>query len=295
MIRVYPEANFPVDQTIFEKTADACLKVQDISVKTLAALTLADEEGIRRVNREWRGMDEVTDVLSFPSLSFTPGETLHGAHPRFASVWDSEEGAYFLGDIIICVPRAYFQAKEYGHSIERELSFLFAHGLFHLMGYDHLKEEDRTQMRQQEEAALALAGTGKVSDETLLDMAQKARENAYAPYSKYRVGAALLAGSGKVYTGCNIENISYGLTNCAERTAMFKAVSEGESVFEAIAIAADATAPWPCGACRQVLSEFAPNLRVLITWEKGRTAESSLDALLPHSFLKFTEDSRHEQ
>jgi cytidine deaminase len=295
MIRVFNEIASPVDEALFEKTAAACLKVQSLAVKTITELTLTDEEGIRRSNRDWRGMDEVTDVLSFPSLSLLPEHTLNHAHPGLSSVWDSEEGAYSLGDIVICVPRALQQAKEYGHSPEREFSYLFAHGLFHLMGYDHLQEEDRTDMREKEEAALAQAVTGKASDKVLLDLARKARGTAYAPYSKYRVGAALLGRSGKVYTGGNIENISYGLTNCAERTALFKAVSDGEKAFDTIAIAADGTAPWPCGACRQVLSEFAPRLRVLITWEGEKTAESTLDALLPHSFLEFTEDSLDEQ
>ena len=99
----------------------------------------------------------------------------------------------------------------------------------------------------------------------------------------YPVGAALLCADGRVFQGCNIENASFGLTNCAERTAMFKAVSEGAREFTAIAIASRDAAPWPCGACRQVLNEFAPNIRVLVTWQGG-TESATLPELLPHGF-----------
>ena len=117
----------------------------------------------------------------------------------------------------------------------------------------------------------------------LLDLAEEARDHSYAPYSKYHVGAALLTADGHVYQGCNIENAAFTPTNCAERTAVFKAVSEGERAFTAIAIAANGSAPWPCGACRQVLNEFAPDLRILITWD-DHTEEKLLSELLPESF-----------
>ena len=89
---------------------------------------------------------------------------------------------------------------------------------------------------------------------------------------------------GRMFTGCNVENASYGLTNCAERTAVFKAISEGAGNFTAIAIAANAMPPWPCGACRQVLSEFCGDLRVLVTWDDHEVEVTSLSELLPHSF-----------
>ena len=123
----------------------------------------------------------------------------------------------------------------------------------------------------------------QISDETLLALAVSAREHSYSPYSGYAVGAALLSADGRVFQGCNIENASFGLTNCAERTAIFKAVSEGADEFTAIAIASKVSAPWPCGACRQVLNEFAPGIRVLVTWDGGRD-EMSLNELLPHGF-----------
>ncbi len=118
----------------------------------------------------------------------------------------------------------------------------------------------------------------------LIEKAKEASRKAYAPYSNYKVGAALLTKSGKVYTGCNIENSSYGLTNCAERTAVFKAVSEGEMEFEKIVIYADSpNLPTPCGACRQVLSEFGPELKITIISNKEQM-ETSILELLPLGF-----------
>ena len=106
---------------------------------------------------------------------------------------------------------------------------------------------------------------------------------AYVPYSHYWVGAALRAKDGRVFTGCNVENAAFGNTMCAERTALFKAVSEGAREFTEIAIAAEGSAPFPCGACRQSLYEFAPELRVLVTWD-GNVREAKLSALLPEGF-----------
>ncbi|MGG0657544.1 cytidine deaminase [Rummeliibacillus pycnus] len=122
--------------------------------------------------------------------------------------------------------------------------------------------------------------------EQLMDLAREGREKAYVPYSKFKVGAALLTADGKVYKGCNIENSGYSMTNCAERTAMFKAVSEGERDFAAIAIVADTEGPCsPCGACRQVISEFcAPNMPVYLTNMKGDVKETTVAELLPGAF-----------
>jgi cytidine deaminase len=119
----------------------------------------------------------------------------------------------------------------------------------------------------------------------LIETASQAFKNAHAPYSGYRVGAALLCDDGTVFCGCNVENASYGLTNCAERTAIFSAVAHGQKKFKAIAIAASKEpVPYPCGACRQVMSEFCgPDFPVYIA--KGDGFETTtLGELLPHSF-----------
>jgi cytidine deaminase len=117
----------------------------------------------------------------------------------------------------------------------------------------------------------------------LIAQAIEARKRAYAPYSRYKVGAALLGKSGKVYLGCNVENASYGHTVCAERTAVLKAVSEGEREFEAIAVVTR-NGGSPCGACRQVLVEFAPELTIYIADKNGEYRATTMSELLPDSF-----------
>ena len=118
----------------------------------------------------------------------------------------------------------------------------------------------------------------------LLTKAAEARQRAYAPYSKFLVGASLLTESGQIFTGSNVENASYGLTICAERTAVFKAVSEGHQRFQCLALSVQGDVS-PCGACRQVLYEFAPSLTILIGNEDGTLIrETSLDILLPQAF-----------
>lgn len=122
------------------------------------------------------------------------------------------------------------------------------------------------------------------SDDELLARARGALGHAWSPYSGVRVGAALLAADGRVYTGCNVENASFGLTLCAERTALVKAVSEGVRTFQAIAVVTDRPVGWqPCGACRQALSEFARDLRVLVRGTSDAVRRTSLAELLPGS------------
>lgn len=121
--------------------------------------------------------------------------------------------------------------------------------------------------------------------EPLVVAAREARERAVATYSGFRVGAALEAADGTIITGCNIENASYGLTICAERVAMFKALSEGYRTFVRIAVVADTEAPTsPCGACRQILWEFGPDLVVVLANLSAITATHRMADLLPHAF-----------
>ena len=121
-------------------------------------------------------------------------------------------------------------------------------------------------------------------DAELFQAAVKARENAYIPYSHFGVGAAVRAKDGRIFTGCNIENASYGLTVCAERNAIFAAVKEGVREFAALCVTADTHAPVPpCGACRQVMAEFQIPV-IYLTNLKGDVKETSLEELLPYSF-----------
>ena len=125
-----------------------------------------------------------------------------------------------------------------------------------------------------------------MSDYDKLTAAAKAvRENAHAPYSNFRVGAALRATSGRVYTGCNVENATYGLTVCAERVAIFKAISEGERGFDAIAVVADTeTLTPPCGACRQLIWEFCGDVDIILSNLKGKTEVVRTSAIFPRPF-----------
>ncbi len=124
----------------------------------------------------------------------------------------------------------------------------------------------------------------------LIEAASAVRTRAYVPYSGFPVGAALMGASGRVYVGCNVENVSYGLACCAERNAVFHAVAEGERAFEAVAVVTAAPEPTPpCGACRQVLREFAQDgdMRVVLATLEGTRRETTLSALLPDSFHRF--------
>ncbi|MGE6259049.1 cytidine deaminase [Heyndrickxia sporothermodurans] len=122
--------------------------------------------------------------------------------------------------------------------------------------------------------------------EQLIEEAKKARTKAYVPYSKFPVGAALLTEDGKVYHGCNIENAAYTVGNCAERTALFKAYSEGDVKFTALAVVANTERPVPpCGACRQVISELCPkDMKVFMTNLNGDVQEITVEELLPGAF-----------
>ena len=126
-----------------------------------------------------------------------------------------------------------------------------------------------------------------MEDKDLIAAAKKYRENAYAPYSKFKVGAAVLTKKGNVYGGCNIENSSFPVTNCAERTAIFKAVSEGEQEFAAIALIADTPGPCsPCGACRQVMVEFKIP-RIIMANMQGDVKVVTLEEIMPYAFTEF--------
>ena len=129
-----------------------------------------------------------------------------------------------------------------------------------------------------------------MNEKELFDLAMEARKAAYAPYSSYQVGAALVTEDGSVYTGCNIENASYGATNCAERTAIFKAVSEGHRKIKMIAIAGGSgdktNFAFPCGICRQVMREFSEpgELKIVVGDGSGELRVHTLEELLPESF-----------
>lgn len=267
--------------------ADLCTQTEGVHLPCSVSVCLCDDETIADINGKYRNRNQSTDVLSFPSVSYPSGKTAGDCEDAVRQEFDDETGTCFLGDIFISIPHMKAQAAEYAHSELRECAYLLVHGICHLMGYDHMEEEDKAAMREIEERILSSASITRDEDasldQQLISLAQSAMLQSYSPYSSFPVGAAIRATDGRIFTGCNIENASFGLSNCAERTAVFKAVSEGATSFDTIAIVSQREKPWPCGACRQVLNEFAPHLRVLVSLD-GHTEEKKLNELFPDSF-----------
>jgi len=270
--------------------ADCCLAIEGIPLPSAIHVVLTDDSGIHQANATLRHVDHATDVLSFPMCRYPSGKTARDCMTLLRKNYDPDVNGIFLGDIVISWEHVLSQAEKYRHNTWREFAYLFAHGLFHLLGYDHMNPIQHKEMRTMEERSLQIAGFSRdgtfthPTDEELLALARLAMQRSYSPYSRFKVGACLLSADGRIFQGCNIENASYGLTNCAERTALFKAVSEGIMDFTVIAIAAENAEPYPCGACRQVLNEFAPNIRILLTWDTEKTIQTTLPELLPHGF-----------
>ncbi|MGQ9474280.1 MAG: cytidine deaminase, partial [Candidatus Caldatribacteriaceae bacterium] len=205
-----------------------------------------------------------TDVIAFP----------YGENEK-DKVW---------GEILICIPVAQKQAGERKTKVEEEIIFLFIHGLLHLLGYRDTTAEERNAMDTKSAQFFCLFSEWQLRKK-LVQEACRAKNFAYAPYSRFRVGVALLGEGKKIFTGCNVENASFGLTICAERVALFKAVSMGIQKFEKIAIVSDSSKIClPCGACRQVLAEFAPSLEVISATASLDFRIFRLEELLPHRF-----------
>lgn len=273
-------------EKLMEEVAEtAC---QEEGVEDVAAyVRIVDDETIHSLNRETRGIDRATDVLSYPSVNYRSGTAKDNAS-AIRREYDPESRRAFIGDIVISIDRARAQAMEYGHSLNRELGYLTAHAMLHLFGYDHMTDEDKRAMRTMEERIMAKVGLKRedymVSDEELLELAEKAMQRAYAPYSNYKVGACLLSEDGRTFIGCNVENAAYGASICAERAALCRAVSEGAVRFTAIAVVGSDSAAWPCGICRQALHEFSNNMRVLVGHAGHGYETAVLAELLPQSF-----------
>ena len=137
-----------------EKAASRCLEFEGIRLPCSVTVRLCDDEAIEKINTEYRGLRKSTDVLSFPTVSYPSGSTAGSCENLLKMEFDDETGCCFLGDIVISVPHLYAQAEEYGHSVEREALYLLVHGICHLMGYDHMEENDKKRMRAMEEKIL---------------------------------------------------------------------------------------------------------------------------------------------
>lgn len=141
-------------EELLNKVMIACLDAENCPYETEISILLTDNQEIHEINKEFRGMDAPTDVLSFPSVEFdTPADfsSLEDTQPE---CFHPETGELILGDIVISVERARFQAEEYGHSMLREVAFLMAHSMFHLMGYDHMEEEERITMEAKQDSIM---------------------------------------------------------------------------------------------------------------------------------------------
>lgn len=146
---------------LMQRCADAAEKTEGVSVPLAAFIRIVDDDEIQVINREQRGKDMSTDVLSFPTVNYPAGKTAAESERLLRREYDPELGACVIGDIIISMDHVRAQAKEYGHSERRESGYLLTHGLFHLMGYDHMTDTDKPVMRAMEEKSLASIGLNR--------------------------------------------------------------------------------------------------------------------------------------
>jgi cytidine deaminase len=270
------------------RVAEACFRTEGVEDVGFC-IRIVDDEQIQALNLDHRGIDSPTDVLSFPTVAYPRGKTARDCPKRVRREYDPAMGCANLGDCVINLGRARAQAEEYGHSLTRELSYLTAHSAFHLMGYDHINEEEKAMMRDMEERALRDVGITRegetLSHERLFELACEAMQNSYSPYSHFKVGACILTADGRTFKGCNFENASYGASICAERCAASCAIAAGARRFAAIAIVGSSAPAWPCGICRQVLREFSdPSLPVIVGQYGKSFSVMTLGELLPNSF-----------
>ena len=145
-------------RALMQRCADSAEKAEGVTLPLYAFVRIVNDDEIQVINREQRGKDASTDVLSFPSVNYPAGKTAGSCEALLRREYDAETCACLLGDIIISMDHVRAQAQEYGHSVERESGYLLTHGLFHLMGYDHMTDEDKPVMRAMEERALASIG-----------------------------------------------------------------------------------------------------------------------------------------
>lgn len=271
-----------------ESVMKACCDEEGIS-EALMSVRIVDDTEIHRLNRETRDVDRPTDVLSYPEINYPEGKTARDCPKRLRREYDPMTGMVYLGDCVISLPRAEEQAREFGHSLKREIGYLTAHSAYHLMGYDHMNDSDKARMREMEKRAmrrLKLWKDDTMTDERLFEMACEAMQMSYSPYSNHKVGACILATDGRTFKGANFENASYGATICAERCATGNAIINGATKFEAVAIVGSTGMAWPCGVCRQVLNEFAvPGMRVIVAeYGSKDIVVKTIEELLPESF-----------
>lgn len=253
-----------LSRPVIKKIVDYVCKQENRPISGKLSIAFVSRDEIRALKKEFLHQDVDTDVLSF--------------------FYGTEEPDQIWGEIIICPEKAREHAYNYGTKFEDEQKLLLIHGLLHLLDYDDTDSEKKHLMETRQNQILKQLLIAEKRDQ-LVASAQKIRLYAYAPYSLFSVGAALENVDGKVVQGVNIENASLGLSVCAERVALFKAVSLGYTDFTRLAVVSSQNQYClPCGACRQVLYEFAPHLEILAARSEGDYQIYSLDQLFPHPF-----------
>ncbi len=239
--------------------------IMDISNEDVElSVSFVSKDEIQSLNLDYRQKDSYTDVLSFPLLELD-------------EIKDSQT-PILLGDVVICPDVAKVQAENIGNSFKDEVDYLFIHSIFHLLGFDHIDEDDKVKMREKEKEALKRLEYIKILEEIKNNL-----DNAYAPYSKFKVGACALCDNGNKYFGVNVENSSYGATICAERVAIGAGVSKGDRSFKAIIISSSRGEVLPCGICLQFISEFGSDIDI-VTGEDENLSIYKLKDLLPKEF-----------
>lgn len=153
------------DLALMQRCADAAARTEGVTVPVSVFVEIVGDAQIREINREQRGLDRATDVLSFPTVNYPSGKTAGRCEARLLQEYDPETGACALGDIVISMDHVRAQALDYGHSVRREAGYLLTHGLFHLMGYDHMTDADKPVMRGMEEKSLASIGLTREKEE----------------------------------------------------------------------------------------------------------------------------------
>ncbi len=253
-----------LSRSVLEKIVNNVCTVENREIPGKLSIAFISLDEIRALKKEFFHQNIDTDVISFFYGTEEPDE-----------VW---------GEIIICPEKAREYAHTYGTKYENEQKLLLIHGLLHLLGYDD-SDADKKRIMETRQNNILEQFLITEKREQLVTSAQKAQHYAYAPYSLFPVGAALETCDGKVIQGGNIENASLGLSVCAERVALFKAVSMGYATFTRLAvISSGQDYCLPCGACRQVLYEFAPHLEILAARQEGDYQVYALDELLPNPF-----------
>ncbi len=259
-------------QTVFDHTLSYLKKEGSYEV----SLSLQSLNKMHEYNKKYRGIDRPTDVLTF-------------AYQEADFV--SDEPIFDLGDIMLSVDIAKKQAKEYSHPLERELAFLFIHGLLHAFGYDHHRsEKEAEEMFALQNAILnSLPYDFYTDQKKVKKLLLEAQSHSISPYSNFKVGAVVLTKDGKYHRGFNIENSAFGVSMCAERCALFHTYASGytkDDIVSLSLITSSSNVGTPCGSCRQVMSELMNVNCPVYIYNKDESEHlfTTVKDLLPYMF-----------